>query len=128
MFGTFFTALLRDPTEDDGASRRRSERRSCDRCVSVIGGKTYPVENWSLGGLQIYGDPRPFGVNEEIDVTMKFKLRNDIIAVPHKARVVRKAHDKVAFEFLPISRQIRNRFQSVVDDFVATEFADSQLV
>ena len=128
MFGTFFTQLMGETASDNAATRRRYSRRSCDRVVTVIGGKTFPVENWSLGGLQIYGDPRPFGVNEEVDVTMKFKLRSDIIAVPHKARVIRKAHDKVAFEFLPITRQIRNRFQSVVDDHVAAEFADSQLV
>jgi hypothetical protein len=128
MLGTFFSTLLRESADDSAASRRRFDRRSCDRCVSVIGGRIYPVDNWSLGGLQIYGDPRPFGINEEIDVTLKFKLRSNIVAVPNKARVVRKAHDRVAFEFLPISHQIRKRFQSVVDDFVATEFADSQLV
>lgn len=128
MFETFFSALRGDAVNDTADTRRRFSRRSCDRCVSVIGGKTYPVENWSLGGLMVYGDPRPFGVDDEIDVTMKFKLRNDIMAVPHKARVVRKSHDRVAMEFLPLTRQIRNRFQNVVDDHVAAQFADSQLV
>jgi hypothetical protein len=128
MFNNFFSNFLgKSDAQDDQASRRRYERRGTDRCVSVINGKTYPVENWSLGGLLVYGDPRPFGVENEIDVTLKFKMRNDIMDVPHKARVVRKSHDKIAFEFLPLTSQIRNRFQTVIDDYMAAEFADSQL-
>jgi hypothetical protein len=128
MFNNFFSNFLgKSDAQDDQDSRRRYERRGTDRCVSVINGKTYPVENWSLGGLLVYGDPRPFGVENEIDVTLKFKMRNDIMDVPHKARVVRKSHDKIAFEFLPLTSQIRNRFQTVIDDYMAAEFADSQL-
>jgi hypothetical protein len=109
-------------------SRRRHTRRESDHCVGVIGGKTYPVENWSPGGVLIYGDSRAFSLNDEIDVTLKFRMRNDVLDVPHKAKVIRKSHDKVAFKFSPLTAQIRKNFQTVVDDYLAGEFADSQLV
>ncbi|HQX26617.1 MAG TPA: PilZ domain-containing protein [Alphaproteobacteria bacterium] len=109
------------------AKRRIFERRSADHCVSVIEGKTYPVENWSPGGVLIYGDSRPFGINDEIAVTLKFRLRNEVIDVPHKAKVIRKSYDKVAFKFAPLTQQIKKSFQAVVDDYLAAEFADSHL-
>jgi hypothetical protein len=108
-------------------SKRASERRDCDHCVSVIDGKTYPVKNWSKGGLQIFGDSTTFAVNDEVSVTLKFKLRGAIVDVPHKARVVRKTQDRVSFQFRPITRQMQKIFQSVVDDYVTTRFAESQL-
>lgn len=136
MFENLFSALQRKPHNDDNdlASRRKHPRRDCDHCVSEIDGKTYPVENWSMGGALIYTDSRLFGLHKEIDVNLKFKLRDEVMEVPHKAKVVRKMPsnkagmpDRIALEFLPLSTQIKRRFQSVVDDFVSAEFADSQL-
>ena len=130
MFETLLSKLKGEPipAQQDNIARRRFERRNADHCVGVIEGKTYPVENWSPGGVLIYGDSRPFALKDEIDVTIKFRLRNDVIDVPHKAKVIRKSHDKVAFEFFPLTQQIKKSFQSVVDDYLAAEFADSQLV
>ena len=128
MFETLLSSLNAQSGNDLHATRRRYGRRGCDRCVSVIGEKTYPVVDWSPGGLLIYGDGREFSVDGELDVVMKFRLRNDVVDVPHKARVVRKSKNKIAFEFLPLTKQIVNRFQSVVDDYVAGRFADSQLM
>lgn len=127
MFATLLSAMRGRPGNDEIITRRRHDRRTGDKCVCVINGKTYPVVNWSLGGLLVYGDSRPFAVDNEINVTLRFKLRNDIIDIPHKGVVVRKARDKIAFEFMPLTRQIRKNLQSVIDDFVATRFADSQL-
>jgi hypothetical protein len=127
MFGTLLSNLKNQHGNDQIITKRRSPRRTSDKCISVINGRTYPVENWSLGGLLIAADSRPFAVDNQIDVTMRFKLRNDIVDVPHKARVVRKARDRVAFEFLPLTEQINKSFQNVIDDFVAGQFADSQL-
>ena len=129
MFESILAKFKSEPASTaDDAKRRRHDRRNVDHCVGVIEGKTYPVENWSPGGVLIYGDSRPFALNDELDVTIKFRLRNDVIDVPHKAKVVRKSHDKVAFEFHPLTQQIKKNFQAVVDDFVAAEFANSQLV
>lgn len=109
-------------------SRRRHSRRSCDKCVTIIDGKMYPVIDWSIGGLQISGDERVFGVKQEVDVTMKFQLRDDILEIPHKANVVRKNKGRVAFQFAPLSKETRAKLQSVVDDYIAREFVESQMV
>lgn len=127
MFGSLFAALTGQSATTETITRRVHQRRSADHCVSVISGKTYPVENWSQGGVLVYGDSRSFALNEQVNVTMKFRLRNEVIDVPHKARVVRKGHDKVAFEFTPATDAIRRKFQSVIDDFLTAEFVESQL-
>jgi hypothetical protein len=127
MFETLLAKLKGESASAAETMRRRFERRNSDHCVSVISGKTYPVENWSPGGVLIYGDSRSFAVKDEVDVTLKFRLRNEVIDVPHKAKVIRKSYDKVAFEFFPLTQQIKKSFQSVVDDYMAAEFAESQL-
>jgi len=116
--------------EDDNANRakRRHDRRDCDHCVTVIDGKLYPVKNWSQSGLLIFSDPKSFAVNKEIDVTLKFKLSEDVLDVSHKARVVRKTYDRVALEFLPLTRKIQKAFHMVIEDMITAQFADSQKI
>ncbi len=109
-------------------ARRKFSRRRCDKCVTVINGKTYPVEDWSLGGLLLYTDSRAFGLNDEIDLTVKFRLRNEVLDLRHKAHVVRKNSNHVALEFAPLTDPVKNGFQSVVDDHVATQFAESHAI
>lgn len=127
MFGRFLSSLKKHSDNDEMPTRRRYSRRSCDHCVIMIAEKTYPVENWSLSGIKINGDDRMFTIGQELDVIMKFKLRNEILNIPHRAKVVRKVKSKIAFEFLPLTQKIRTRFQQVVDDYVAQKFADSQI-
>lgn len=126
MFDRIFSLLRPDNSNEPGALRRRHDRRDCDCCVSLIDGRTYPVENWSLGGVLINSDGRQFHLDDVMSVTMRFRLRDEIIDVPHAARVVRKSKNKVAFQFKPLTQQIRSNFQNVVDDYVASQFAASQ--
>lgn len=109
-------------------ARRKHERRDCDEGVTIIGERMYPLVDWSMGGMQISGDERLFGVDQQIDLVMKFRVHDSVVDVPHRARVVRKAKNKIAFEFLPLTRNVKNKFQSVIDDFVARQFVESQLV
>ncbi len=111
---------------DDNPSRRRFTRRDCDKCVSMIDGKIYPVQDWSLGGVLLSGGSDDFGLEEDHEVVLKFKLSDDMVDVPHTARVIRKGMDSVAMEFRPLTKDVRDSFQNVVDDYVATQFADSQ--
>ncbi|MCB1782390.1 MAG: PilZ domain-containing protein [Alphaproteobacteria bacterium] len=115
-------------TEDDAPSRRNYPRRSGDACVTMLNGKIYPVENWSLGGALVSADDRLFGVNQDIDITMKFKLRGEVMDVVHKGRIIRKGTNKIALQFAPLTKKIQTAFQQVVDDYVAQRFADSQTV
>ncbi|NCT40933.1 MAG: PilZ domain-containing protein [Alphaproteobacteria bacterium] len=127
MFETLFSGLKAENTNEQYSTRRRFSRRSCDNSAVVIDGQIYPVENWSMGGVAVNGDSRGFGVNTTVDVTMKFKLSNDVIDLPHTARVVRKSNDRIAFEFDPLSDTMRKGLQLVVDDYVSSKFAESQL-
>ncbi len=128
MFNKIFKALKHKTVNDDSSSRRRHERRACDKCVTIINGKTYPVENWSMGGVLIGADTRSFGIDGEAELLMKFKLRNEIVEVPQKGRVIRKGQNNVAFQFPDITGQIRKHLQNVVDDGLAEEFITSQQI
>lgn len=128
MFGKFFSKPKpKKIPHNTIISRRRFPRREVDQCVGVIDGQTFPIDNWSAGGLLINADSRMFGVNDTVDVILKFKLSRGVIDVIHKARVVRKSSQKVAFEFAPLTAHVQNMFQNVVDDYVVSKFADSQM-
>lgn len=107
-------------------SKRRQPRRYEDRCVVIVNGQMHPVENWSKCGLLMTADERLYGQGQDCMFTLKFKLRDEIIEIDHKAKVVRKAPNKVALDFSPLSRSVQSGFQKVVDDFVAQRFAESQ--
>jgi len=127
MFGSLFAGLKAQNTNEQFSTRRRFSRRHCDNCVVIINGQIYPIDNWSMGGLAINADAREFGVDDTIDVTMKFKLSDNVIDLPHKARVVRKTPHGIGFEFEPLTDNVRRGFQNVVDDYVSSKFAESQL-
>lgn len=128
MFGKILSGLMSSSKDEgDSVSRRRFARRSGDSCVTIINGKIYPVENWSMGGLLIAADDRLFAVEESFEMTMKFKLRDSILDISHTASVVRKSQSRVAMQFKPMTKAIRDNFQQVVDDFVSRNFIDSQL-
>lgn len=126
MLQNLIAALKSNSSNDIATTRRRYPRRTSDRCVVVIYGHTFPVEDWSFGGVQLTGDDRLFGASQTLDFTLKFKVRNTILDVHHRGRVVRKGNGKVALEFEPLTQTIRQGFQRVIDDAVASEFAESQ--
>ncbi len=108
-------------------SRRSHPRRSCDQCIGFINGKAHPILDWSPGGVKVFADPRPIGLGEEMDVEMKFHLRDRLIQVKHRAKVVRKMNESFSLQFEPLTGDIRKTFQNVIDDFNAREFASSQV-
>lgn len=107
--------------------KRQHPRRAEDRCVTIINGQMHPVENWSSGGMLIAADERVFAIGQDCVFTLKFKLRDQIMEVDHRAKVVRKSPNKVALKYLPLTKAAHSGFQKVVDDFVAQRFAESQL-
>ena len=108
-------------------TRRRYTRRKTDQCISLIDGHAYPVEDWGIGGLLISGDDRMFAMGREYDVLLKFKLRDNVMEVQHKAKVTRKNKGRVGMEFTPLSEEIRDKLKAVVDDYVARQFVSSQM-
>ena len=126
MFKGLFSTLRSNAIEMP-VSRRRHLRREVDRCVAVVNGTTYPIENWSLGGILLAGDERFFSVGQDMMLTLKFKLRNTIINLEHKGIIIRKTDGRIAVEFIPLSGASRRGFQQVIDDSVASEFVNSQV-
>lgn len=113
---------------DDYDRRRASQRRRADACVGMIDGRPYPVENWSEGGVLLAADDRLFSMEEELEVTLKFKLSDRIMDVSSEARIVRKTRGRIGLQFQPLARDISRKFRQVVDDYVTREFVDSQVV
>jgi len=128
MLESFLSSLRASASNDPDLTRRRAPRRAEDRCVAVIHGRAFPVENWSFGGVLLNADDRLFGDGMDIGVTLKFKLRNSIVDVEHHAKVVRKGNQKVALEFERLGKTLARKMQQVVDDAIAREFASSQEV
>jgi hypothetical protein len=120
---SLFTDASNDYSDD---TRRKSPRRAADNCVSMINGKAYPVHNWSDGGMLVQADERMFSVAAPVEVTMKFRLTNKIVDIPHRGRIVRKMRDRLAIQFEPLTHEVTKKFKQVVDDYVTREFAESQ--
>lgn len=127
MLQTLLSALRHNTSNDEVVTRRSFPRRTGDSCVSVIMGRTFPVTDWSPGGVLITADDRLFSDGQDIEVKLKFRLRNTIVDIDHRGHVVRKAQNKVAFQFDPLPQKTQRLFQQVVDDSVAQEFANSQI-
>ncbi len=119
-------AKLKDRAQD--TQKRQSPRRKDDRCVSIIDGQMHPVENWSNGGLLVTADERLFAIGQNCKFTLKFKLRDKIVEVDHKATVVRKTPNKVAMQFMPLTKNVSAQFHKIVDDYVTGRFAESHSV
>lgn len=113
-------------SNDDDENRRASPRRRMDHCVGIVDGKTFPIVDWSNGGVLLTGDGKTVSLEEAKDITLKFKLSNEVLAVQHRGRVIRKTNDKFAIRFEPLTRDISQQFQQVIDDYVTREFAGSQ--
>ncbi len=131
MLQNIMTAFgLKHSVAEDGtdgfSSRRSYPRRGCDQCVGFLDGRAHPVLDWSPGGLRMFADPRPLQVGQEMEVELKFHLREQLVNIKHLAKIVRKSNESVSFQFMPISNDVRKTFQTVIDDFNAREFAGSQ--
>lgn len=133
MFDKLFSVMKKNagndiappPTqaEQPGYSKRKYTRRNCDTCVSNINGQSFPVVDWSLGGLQVAADSRMFNISDTVDVTLKFKLSDSVISIPHKAEVVRKTSENIGLKFRPLTRAIHDDLQHVVDDYRTSRMA-----
>lgn len=127
VFGHLFSHLKAKNNNHEHAIKRRHSRREADRCVVIINNNVYPVQNWSMGGTLIRADERLFGMNDEVAVTLKFKLGETIKDISQLAQVVRKSRGRIAFQFPPLSQKSRRTFQQVINDYVTGEFADSYM-
>ncbi len=127
MLNNILQTLKLQTSNDDTDTRRKHERREADSCVGIVDGVSYPVHNWSKGGILITGDDRQFGVDEVKTVTLRFKLADRIVEVLHKGQILRKSRDKVVIKFAPLTQNIERQFNHIVDDYMTQQFANSQI-
>lgn len=127
MLKNVLSSFTKEEAKNSPKISRQHSRRSGDKCVSLIDGKMYPIENWSAGGMLINADERLFAIDQDCTITLKFKLREEMLDVTHKGKVIRKNDGKVAINFAPPSKKVSDSFQQVVDDFVSRNFIDSQI-
>jgi len=126
MLKDILKTLKFEVSNDDQDTRRNFERRQVDKCIAIMDNLSYPVENWSKGGVSLIGDNRQFSVGDFKDITLRFKLSDHIIDVVHKGHILRKGQDKFVLQLTPLTQNIDRKFNHIVDDYVAQEFAQSQ--
>ena len=76
--------------------------------------------------MLITADERIFAIGQDCKFTLKFKLRDEMMEIDHKAKVIRKSPNKIALQYLPLTKDAQSSFQKVVDDYVSQRFAESQ--
>ncbi len=127
LMTVFSTDDLDDGTNDAlDMSRREYPRRAADKCIGLVNGQAVPILDWSQGGVRVLGDSRTVRIGDDINVMLKFHLNDEMIDVNHRAKVVRKSAEFFAVKFAPLTNEIKNTFQQVIDSFNAEEFATSQ--
>jgi len=127
MFKKHVSTLDREESAASSHVNRQTPRRSDDLCVVVVNGQMHPVENWSNGGMLLTADERLFSIGQDCVFTIKFKLRENIMEVDHKATIIRKAPGKIALQFDELPQPVQTNFQKVVDDYVSQRFVESQI-
>ena len=127
MFTSILETLKSTASNDDQDARREYERREIDSCIGIIDGVSYPILDWSKGGVALSGDDKQFSVNATKTITLRFKLENRIVDVLHSGRILRKGRDKFVLQFAPLTQNIDRQFNHILDDYVAQQFANSQL-
>jgi hypothetical protein len=127
MFEKLIESLKFTSSNDDQDTRREHQRHNGGRCVAIIDDITYPVANWSKGGVMILGDDRPFGVYDIKNVTLRFKLDDKALDIDLQGHILRKGRDKLIIQFSPLSQNTERQFNFIVDDVIAREFMQSQM-
>ena len=98
---------------DMPATRRRYERRENDICIAKMAGQSYPVSDWSYGGLKLDTDGRSFQLGHMFYVTLSIKTQNRIWDINHTAQVVRRNDNTVALQFDPLPGHVRTQMEAV---------------
>ncbi len=98
---------------DAPATRRRYQRRMNDICIARMSGQSFPVTDWSFGGLKLDTDGRAFEIGHSFDVTLSIKTQNRIWDINHTAQIVRASNDSVALQFEPLPGHIRTQMEAV---------------
>lgn len=114
---------------------RRRHIRHNTRDISVqadveIGGRTYKIRDWSMGGL-CFETPAnaPATVGAEVDMDIHFRLPGETVTIRQAGgRLVRSVSRGMATEFSSLTPDMRRRLEKVLDMIHTQRFLESQLV
>ena len=127
MFGDLFKTLKAENNNADYNHNRRHERRDRDQCAATVNGQLFPIQNWSMGGALIGADERLFNLQEDVDVTLKFRLGQRVKEISVPAHVARVSRGRVALQFEGLNNSSKRKFQDIISDCITDQFAESQM-
>ena len=108
--------------------RRKHVRHPAFQAEALVGGRTYNIRDWSMGG--IFFDTAPdarLTAGDSVTVTLKFRFPHDTISIQQQALITRTARRGIAAEFAPLQGSVRRQFERVLDSIYAQSFLESQI-
>ena len=121
--------LADDETTQTASTRRRHHRQPGQGSVVIVGEKSFPLEDWSQGGVLIgANNGANLAIGDTFDFTLRFKLLHDTVSINHKGRVVRTSRQGIAAEFAPLTAAVKRELGRVMDGFYSQSFSESQAV
>ena len=84
MFRNLLKKIGQNSVSEKAPTRRRHPRRECDSCVGIIMGRTFPVQDWSQGGMLLTADDRLFSIGGE----KRLISEQDQWIAPNRLRVI----------------------------------------
>jgi len=93
-----------------------------------IGGKSYKIRDWSLGGIcfDIPTDA-PVPVGQDVEMNIRFRLPHETITIQQVGRIIRAVKRGIATEFKPLAPEMRRGFEKVLDGMHTQRFLESQV-
>jgi len=79
--------------------RREFMRRKQDVCMVNVDGHPYAVLDWSQGGILFQGDGREFVEGQHVNMTLRFKIGNNVEDIKVSGQVIRKGTRNIAVTF-----------------------------
>jgi hypothetical protein len=120
MLLSFLSRLLsKSPGSKSAASRtykRAYKRHETGQCAAIIRGQTFPVMNWSFGGIEITAGDDIFKDGQPVALTLKFKLSKTNLEIVHQGVVIRSHGGKTTIRFDPLKHNVMRGLQQVIDD------------
>lgn len=113
---------------DDSRVRRLPPRHPGTQAEVVIGGRSFSVRDWSMSNL--FFDTPPDSrliVGDKVMMELKFRLPHETVTIEHMAMIIRTAPRGAMAEFLPLTADVRRKFERVIDGFHAQSFIESQV-
>ena len=114
-------------SNDDQDARRKYQRRYMDSAIATLGKDSFAIEDWSEGGLLVNADDKLFGIDQPLNMVLKFKLPNKMIMMEQAGRIVRKAHNKIGIQFDQLDTDNARKFRQIIESSVTRDFVDSQI-